>query len=518
MDKDLVIGIDSSTTATKAIAWDRAGRLVAEGRSAITLSNPQPLFYEQDAKDWWRSLCAALGELGGKIEMGRVAALAIANQRETVVPLDAEGEPLYPAMTWLDERGREDVVLLSKKLGRDRLLQITGKTPDPTPCLYGLHWLMRKAPEVYGKVAKFVEVHGYLVWRLTGLYRTSWASMDPTGVYDLEAKQLSEPILEALRLTPRQFATAVAPGSVLGEVTGEAAEATGLKAGTLVIAGGGDGQAGGLGTGTLIPGRAYLNLGTASVSGVYGKAYATDPAFRTLTSVSGEGYIYELCLRTGTFLTDWFVKGLFGCDPNEEPDIYAQLEAAAAAVPIGAGGLLLQPYWGGVMTPYWDQDARGLIIGLSGEHGRGHLYRAMMEGIALDQAMGTANIERVTGQEVTELMTIGGGSKSDLWCSIIADATGKPVRRLATAEATSLGAGIAAAKGAGWFASAADAAAAMGGKVESSLEPDAERHALYQELRAIFERLYPATREAQAALAAFKHRHPAVEEGEDEAA
>jgi sugar (pentulose or hexulose) kinase len=518
MDKDLVIGIDSSTTATKAIAWDRAGRLVAEGRSTIALSNPQPLFYEQDARDWWRSACAALGELGGKIDTSRVAALAIANQRETVVALDAEGEPLAPAMTWLDERGREDVGLLCKKLGRDRLLQITGKTPDPTPCVYGMHWLMRKQPKLYGKVAKFVEVHGYLVWRLTGLYRTSWASVDPMGIYDLEAKALSEPILEALRLTPKQFAVAVAPGSVLGEVTGEAAEATGLEAGTLVVAGGGDGQAGGLGTGTLVPGRAYLNLGTASVSGVYGKAYATDPAFRTLTSLSGEGYIFELCVRTGTFLVDWFVKGLFAVDPDRNPDIYREMEAAAAAVPVGSGGLLLQPYWGGVMTPYWDQDARGLIIGLSGEHGRGHLYRAMMEGIALDQAMGTANIERVTGQQVTELMTIGGGSKSDLWCSIIADATGKPVRRLATAEATALGAGIAAAKGAGWFATAAAAAAAMAGKVESSIEPDAERHATYQELRAIFERLYPATREAQAELAAFKHRQAVAGDDEDGAA
>lgn len=515
MDKDLVIGIDSSTTATKAIAWDRDGRLVAEGRSAITLSNPRPLFYEQDSEDWWRSLCAALGELGGAVEMDRVAALAIANQRETFVALDAAGEPLGPAITWLDERGREDVGLLCKKLGRDRLLQITGKIPDPTPCVYAMHWLMRKAPERYRKAAKFLEVHGYLVWRLTGLYRTSWASVDPMGVYDLAAKQLSEPILEALRLTPKQFAVAVAPGSVLGEVTGEAAEATGLRAGTLVVAGGGDGQAGGLGTGTLTAGRAYLNLGTASVSGVYGKAYATDPAFRTLTSLSADGYIYELCLRTGTFLVDWFVKGVFGADPQTDPDCYAALEEAAAAVPIGAGGLLLQPYWGGVMTPYWDQDARGSIIGLSGEHGPGHLYRAMMEGIALDLAMGVVNIERVTGQAVHELMTIGGGSKSDLWCAIVADATGKAVRRLATAEATALGAGIAAAKGAGWFATAALAAEAMGGKVESSLEPDAARHATYQELLAIYERLYPATREVQAALAAFKHRG---ENGESESA
>jgi len=510
MDQDLVIGIDSSTTATKAIAWDAEGRLIAEGRAAIALTNPAPQHYEQDALDWWRSLCVALGDLAGRIDLGRVAALAIANQRETFVPLDAEGRPLRPAILWLDGRSRADVVLLSDRLGRDRLLAITGKIPDPTPCLYAMHWLRRHEPELYGQTAVFAEVHGFLVERLTGERRTSWASADPTGVYDLEAKAYSLPILDALGLDEGHFAPAMAPGSVLGEVTPAAAAATGLMAGTPVIAGGGDGQAGGLGTGTLTPGRAYLNLGTASVSGVYGEAYATDPAFRTLTSVSGEGYIYELCLRTGTFLTDWFVKGLFGADPVADSGVYGRLEAAARELPVGAGGLLLQPYWGGVMTPYWDQDARGLILGLSGEHGRPHLYRAMMEGIALDQAMGTANIERVTGQAVTELMTIGGGSKSDLWCQIIADATGKPVRRLATAEATALGAGIAAAKGAGWFTDAAAAARAMGGKVERTVAPDAGRQALYQELLAIYRELYPATRDAQAALAAFKHRDAAT--------
>ncbi len=514
MDQDLVIGIDSSTTATKATAWDRAGTLVAEGRCAIPLANPEPGFYEQDALDWWRSLCAALAELGRKVDTRRIAALAIANQRETFVALDARGEPLRPAITWLDERGRDDVVLLSRKLGRERLRQITGKTPDPTPCLYGLHWMLRKEPELHRRTAHVLDVHGYLVRRLTGLNRTSWASADPTGLYDLAAKAYSEPILDALQLEEKQLATAVRPGAVLGEVTGEAAGETGLQPGTLVIAGGGDGQAGGLGTGTLRPGRAYLNLGTASVSGVYSAAYATDPAFRTLTSVSGEGYILELCVRTGTFLTDWFVKNVFAVDPAVEPGIYAALEAAAEKLPVGADGLLLQPYWSGVMNPYWDQDARGLMLGFSPAHGQAHLYRAMMEGLALDEAMGLAEIERVTGERVEELVMIGGGARSDLWCRIIADATGKVVARPETVEATALGAAIAAATGAGWFADAAVAAAAMTGRILDRIEPDSARHARYGELLDIYRKLYPATREAQGALAAFRHR---AADGEPEA-
>ena len=185
----------------------------------------------------------------------------------------------------------------------------------------------------------------------------------------------------------------------------------GLRPGTLVVAGGGDGQASGLGTGTLGGGRAYLNIGTATVSGVWGRQFATSHAFRTLTSLSGEGYIFELCLRTGAYLTDWSVKNLFGADPAADPAIYQRLEAEAAQVPPGADGILLLPYWSGTMAPFWDPDAGGAVVGLRTGHGRGHYWRAMLEGVALDCAMGYGAIEAATGEPVSELLTIGGGAK-----------------------------------------------------------------------------------------------------------
>jgi len=504
MTKDLVIGIDSSTTATKAIAWTGDGQLVAEGRCPIALKNPAPLYYEQDARDWWKALCAALGDLGQKIDLLRTASVSIANQRETWVPVDENGEPLRPAMVWMDERGRPDVDLLEAAIGRDQLLQITGKTPGPLPCLYSIHWMKREEPDLYRRTARFLDVHGYLVERLTGDYRTSWSSADPTALLDLESKRYAPDILEALDVGADRFAEPFAPGSVLGEVHAEAAKATGLPAGTPVVAGGGDGQAAGLGTGVLGPGRAYLNLGTASVSGVYGATYATDPAFRTMTSMTGEGYIFELCLITGTFLTDWLVEQLFEEDPKTNPAVYQTLEAEASRLPPGADGLMLMPYWGGVMTPFWDADARGVLIGLSSEHGRGHVYRAMMEGIALDEAMGLQGIENVTGERVEELLTIGGGSNSDLWCQIVANTTGKPVKRLATAEASSLGAGITAAIGAGWFEATEAAALSMAGKVEDVIEPEPDATERYAALLDIYKRLYPSTKSILNDLTAFK--------------
>jgi len=502
--KDLVIGIDSSTTATKAIAWTGQGDLVAEGRCPIDLHNPAPLHYEQDATSWWRSLCSAVRALGQQIDLGRAASVAIANQRETWVALAADGTPLRPGMVWMDERGRPDVDLLEAQIGREQLLDITGKVPGPLPCLYSIHWMKREEPALYAQAARFLEVHGYLAWRLTGEFRTSWSSADPTALLDLKTKRYAPDILAALDLDADRFAEPCPPGSVLGEVHAAAAKATGLPKGTAVVAGGGDGQAAGLGTGVLGPGRAYLNLGTASVSGVYGTEYATDPAFRTLTSLTGEGYIFELCVLSGTFLTNWLVEQLFEEDPRAKPTVYQELEDAASRLPVGADGLMLMPYWGGAMTPFWDADARGLLIGLSSEHGRPHLYRAMMEGIALDEAMGLEGIEKVTGEVVEELLTIGGGSKSDLWCQIVADATGKPVKRLATAEATSLGAAMAASVGAGWFEDAEAAAKAMAGTVDDVIEPEPAAAGRYAELLGIYKRLYPSTKSILHALTAFK--------------
>jgi xylulokinase len=506
MTEPLVIGIDSSTTATKAIAWDRNGRVEVEGRARIPMANPQPGWFEQDPEDWWRSTAEALRQVTAVVDPARIEALSIANQRETFAVLDRDGNALRPGLLWLDERSGEDVRILVERHGVERIRQITGKTPDPTPALFGLSWLSRNEPETLGRTAHVVEVHGFLVHRLTGKRATSWASADPLGVYDMAARGYSAELLGPLGLGPDRFFDARRPGEVLGVVTPEAARATGLRAGTRVIAGGGDGQAGGVGCGVIETGRAYCNLGTATVSGVWAGRYMVDAGWRTMNSVSGEGFINELCLRTGTFLTDWFVGNLFGLDGAADPQAYQRLEAEAATVPVGSCGLLLTPWWLGSMTPYWDNDARGVMIGLSAEHGRGHFYRAMMEGIALEQALGIGKIEAALRVPVTEIVAIGGGSRSDLWCQILADSIGRPVLRSSTVEASSLGAGICAAVGTGWFGDMKAAVASMAGRIERTIEPDPKRHARYAELLALFERLYPQLQSIYADLAAFKQK------------
>jgi sugar (pentulose or hexulose) kinase len=503
MIRDLVIGIDSSTSATKAIAWDREGRAVAEGRAPVALMNPKPGHFEQDPLEWWSSTATALRSVTSQVDPARIASIAISNQRETFGLFLEDGTPLYPGTVWLDERARAQEKFFAERFGADRVHAITGKPTNVTPCLYRFIWFRENLPEIFGRTHKIAEVHGYLTFKLTGEWATSTASADPMGALDLAQMDWSHEVLDAAGVPLDKMERLVRPGGIMGMVSDKAAGETGLLAGTPVIAGGGDGQCAGAGAGVQTPGRAYVNLGTAVVSGSYGTVYAHGKPFRTMTAVAEEGYIYEMCLRTGTFLVDWVVRDLFQIDPRKEPGIFARLEAEAAASPIGAGGLALVPHWQGCMTPHWDSAARGVIAGLSGFTRRGDLYRAVLEGIALELANNTNLSVAASGVPIDHFVAIGGGAASDFWLQILADATGRDILRSTTVEASSLGAAMAAATGAGWFRSVSDASQAMAGEAVARFRPDTARAARYRELLAIHADLWPTLSAWNARMAAF---------------
>jgi xylulokinase len=280
------------------------------------------------------------------------------------------------------------------------------------------------------------------------------------------------------------------PGTILGKITKEASDLTGLNEETIIVAGGGDGQAAGLGANVLTSRRAYLNLGTAVVAGFFGAQYRTSKAFRTMCSCSERGYYYECSLRAGTFALDWFIRKVLNVDPMQQPEIYHDLEREAEQVPPGCNGLLHLPYLCGVMNPYWDMNARGAFIGLSSSHHRGHLYRSILEGIALEQLSAINSVEKVIGSKVMELVAIGGGATSELWLRIFADITGKKLCVPSTTEASALGAAIAAAVGIGWYPTFRDAADEMT-RLERTIAPKKGNGRTYQRLAAIYTDMYP---------------------------
>ena len=178
MTKDLIVGIDSSTSATKAIAWAADGTLIAEGRAAIALANPQPGFFEQDPEDWWRSTASALKMLTAKVDAARIAGLAISNQRETFSIFTESGEALRPGMVWLDDRARAQERRFGASFGSERIHAISGKPLDVIPCLYRILWLRDNEPALLDRAERIAEVHGFLAFRLTGRWATSTASAD----------------------------------------------------------------------------------------------------------------------------------------------------------------------------------------------------------------------------------------------------------------------------------------------------------------------------------------------------
>ncbi|CAN5872416.1 FGGY-family carbohydrate kinase [soil metagenome] len=495
-----VIGIDCSTTATKAVVWDEEGNSVAEGRATFPLEAPRPGWYEQDAEEWWQSTKVALKEAAAKVDKGRIRALGITHQRESFVCTDEEGHPLRRAILWLDSRSYREV----DQYGSDEFHEITGKPPSMTPALYKLFWMRNNEPEILDRTSMMLDVHAFLVHRLTGEWRTSWACADPLGLLDMRSFDWSDKILGEIGLERGQLAELSPPGSVVGELGEDVAKETGLPPGLPVVGGAGDGQAAGLGANVTEAGRAYLNLGTALVSGTYSDDYAWGREFRTLSGPIPKTYVPETLLRGGTYTIDWFVDNIGGIRADEMGlDLSAEqvLETAAGQVPPGAEGLLLLPYLNAASTPYWDSQARGVLFGLRGTHNKAHVYRAVLEGLAFEQRLETEAMEKGLGQPVEKYFAMGGGARSPLFCQMIADITGRPVTSCKEIETTCLGAAMMAAAATDDAGDLRDVAATMSGE-GASYEPDEETSAFYDRVyTSVFKELYPRLSELFPALA-----------------
>ncbi|WP_292389222.1 FGGY-family carbohydrate kinase, partial [Mesorhizobium sp.] len=390
---------------------------------------------------------------------------------------------------------RRQVARFSEELGREAIRDWSGKPPDPTPALYALAWLTEHRPQALAEAAAVVDVHAFFVHRLTGRLVTSTASADPLGLLDIAHGVWHPRLVEAAGLRPEQLPELAAPGEVCGTLSESVAAAIGLKAGTPVIAGAGDGQAMGLGMGVYGPGKSYLSLGSGVVSGNYSGTVTTSDAFRTLVSPTGSGFMLETVLRSGMQLVDWIVR------TTGAPSA-AVLEKAAKDVAPGSDGLLVMPYWAGVMSPYWDGSARGAIVGLSLDHEPKHLFRAVLEGIALEQAIATEAMEEQTGK-ADAMIAAGGGTNCALLMEIMASVLERPLFVSPVNEAAALGAAMLAASAIGWFASPEEAAKAMAARPARQVDPVEALVPTYRARKEVYRDLYHATRDIHTRLGAI---------------
>jgi xylulokinase len=508
---DLVLAIDCSTTASKAVVWDRDGIPVAEGRAPLELQTPQPGWGEQDARQWWDATVEATRQVMTHVDSRRIASLCVTHQRETFVPVDDAGNPLRNGILWLDERSRPQLAALDHQFGHDALHALTGRPPSMTQSLPKLVWLVEHEPGVIRDAARIVDVHAFLVHRLSGTWTTSLACADPMGIMDMRRGTWAIDLIQDIGLRAEQFVALSLPGTVIAAVDSNAAAQTGLSAGTPIVAGAGDGQAASLGAGITGPGRAFVNLGTAIAGGALSDRYVTDRAYRTCVGPIPGTFVLESVLRGGTATISWFMDHF--ADPRLQEEAFDVYEREVAALPPGADGLLLVPYWNNVMNPYWDPAATGLVMGWTTAHRRHHLYRAILDGIAFEHRLAMEGIATSTGTPLTEHVILGGGSRSPLWRQIMADVLGAPILRARSADATNLGAGVLAAWAAGWFTTPGEAAQAMTGTTELVLPHPDDSQAYDGLYREVYVHLFPAIRDAMDRLTELTASADADERG-----
>lgn len=484
----LVIAVDCSTTAAKAVVVDRSGAVLSSGSSPLTTTSPRPGWHEQDAATWWpatrQAVASALRALPSRRE---IVALCITHQRESFVCLDDEGHPLGPAILWHDSRAAAEI----DELGSAEVEQLCGKPADITPALYKLAWLSRHEPERLRRAAHVLDTHGLLVWEMTGEWQTSVSSADSLALLDVRTGEWADVLIGLAGVRREQLPTLRRPGEVIGPLLPHIAREWGLSSRVMVVAGLGDGQAAGLGAGVLDPGMAYLNLGTAVLIGTERVGYEPSRAYRSFVSVVDGHTTQESFISSGTYLPTWYRRKFGRPELDGAPD--PDLEAAAAAIAPGSEGLLTLPYWNAAQAPHWDPHARGAVIGWVGTHGPAHLYRSLLEGVALALRQQLEGLEEANGQRISVLRTMGGGSRSPLWADIVSGVLGRPLQRCAEDEISALGAGILAHVAVGTHADLGVAASAMV-SIADPVEPDPALVEAYEPMREIFTELYPSLR------------------------
>lgn len=483
----LVIGIDSSTSATKAIVVNDEGETLALGRAPIDLLTPRMHQYEHDPRQWWESTRVAIRDAVGQLDeddRARIRALSISHQRETFACVDEQGNALRPAILWLDSRAGEQI----RRYGSDEIHRLSGKPADTTPAIYKMAWLKEHEPRSLEDAAFVVDVHAYLTHELTGRWVSSTGSADTLNLFDIAAQTWSDELLEIAGVRREQLPELAKPGEVIAPLAPELAKEWGLGD-VVVVAGLGDGQAAGLGTAATEDGVAYLNVGTSIVSGIHADEYRFGRQYRTLVAGIPGWYVLESVQNSGSVLGNWFRKEFGNPELEGAPD--PALEKDAARVRVGSEGLLTLPYWNAVQSPYWNPFARGAVVGYGSSHTRAHAYRSLLEGMAFELALNLEGMAEGANTQIRELRAVGGGSRSDLWRQILCDVTGIDIVQSTIDEVSAQGAAVLAMVAAGRFESVNDAARAMA-RLGDRTSPDPKAQTLYDAWKAVHRKIYPA--------------------------
>lgn len=482
------IGIDASTTATKALLMDEQGMVVGVAATEYSFETPRPLWSEQHPDLWWdgtvNSIRQVLATSG--VDGTAVHAIGLTGQMHGLVLLDEGGRVLRPAILWNDGRTAAECDEIRQRVGRQRLIQLTGNDALTGFTAPKILWVKNNEPDIYGRIRHILLPKDYVRFRLTGMAAMDKADGSGTILFNLQARDWSPEVVEALGINPDWLPPTFEGTAVTGTLSAEAAELTGLVAGTPVVAGGGDQAAGAVGVGAVEPGIVSLALGTSGVVFASANEPAIEPDGRLHAfchAVADKWHMMGVMLSAAGSLR-WFRDTLA---PGEE---FSTLVSAAKAIPAGSEGLLYLPYLTGERTPHPDPLARAGFIGLTVRHTRDHMTRAVLEGVAFG-LRDSFELMRHAGLPAAQQVRVsGGGARSQLWRQILADVLQAELVTVNTTEGAAYGAALLAAVGMGAFESVGEACRAAV-HITGSDSPGPNREA-YQALYPFYQQLYPA--------------------------
>jgi xylulokinase len=486
------LGLDVGTGGSRALLVDASGRV----QYAFTAAHDEmrmlkPLWAEQDPDNWWHASQAAIGGVlhqagaDGKDILG----IGLTGQMHGLVLLNAQNKVIRPALIWCDQRSQKQVDFINSKLGADFVLQATANPVLTGFTLPKLLWVRDNEPGKFEAVRKILLPKDYLRFMLTGEFASDVSDASGTSLFDVVNRSWSTAMMDGLGLDRSILPRVYESSEVTGQLSAEAAAATGLHVGIPVVAGAGDQAASAIGNGIVKAGTMSCTIGTSGVVFAYLQEPAYDPLGRVHTfchAVPKAWHVMGVTQGAGLSL-QWF-RNRFAPDAE-----YDDLTADATLSPAGAQGLFWLPYLMGERTPHLDAEARGAWIGLTAKHQKSDLVRAILEGVCFSQKDGLEIVASLGARP--ELVRLsGGGGKSPFWHQLFADVFNLRVATLETQEGSAYGAALLAMVGSKHFADAGEACSATVKEV-AVVDPDADQMNFYQKQYAVYRSLYPALKE-----------------------
>ncbi len=490
----------------KALLVSPTGEVLKVSTPEYPFQTPKPLWAETDPNVWWEATKEAVRSLLEGIDPSIVSAIGLAGQMHGLVLLDEWGEVLRPCIMWNDQRSHQECEEITELVGSQKVLEITGN-----PVLAGftapkIRWVQKNEPDIFNKIAKVLLPKDYIRYKLTGEFFSDVSDASGTSLLNVGERNWSDEILEALGWNKDWLPEVTESTEMSANISGVAAEATGLPLGTPVAAGGGDCAAQAVGSSIVQEGKVSVTLGTSGVVFAQSDQYRVEPEGKLHAfchAVPGKWHLMGVMLSAaGSF--QWYKNNLGDLESKLEEegggDAYEILTRKAATVPPGSDGLIFLPYLSGERTPYPDPYARGCFIGLSLRHKKEHLSRSVLEGVSFG-LNDSLQLMKKLGIHPEEVQLSGGGTKSTLWKQMLADIFDAPCTMVNAREGAAYGAALLASVGSGQFEDVETACRTWIRKTET-IEPG-QNAKVYQKNYTIYQDLYPKLKETFGQIASL---------------